>query len=141
MAIYMLFDNTADKQILTFLNGYETAGIRQVYPLKKCDSIKKMLAACKDMIKNSTDGDTIICWYDFMAILCWWLCKFKLENRKIVALNILLKDKATVKKQVSKAFIQASVEIEKGACDCDFSKIWRSLKQNAWNPETVYTTT
>lgn len=42
MAIYMLFDNPADKQNMTFLNGYETAKIRQVIllrnviPSKKC---------------------------------------------------------------------------------------------------------
>ena len=32
MAIYMLFDNPADKQNMTFLNGFETVKIRQVYP-------------------------------------------------------------------------------------------------------------
>lgn len=102
MAIYMLFDNPADKQNMTFLNGYETAKIRQVYPSQKCNSIKEMLAACKDMIKQSAEGDTIICWYDFMAVLCWWLCKVQFKNRKIIALNILLKDKATAKNKLAK---------------------------------------
>lgn len=97
MAIYMLFDNPADKQNMTFLNGNETTKIRQVYPSKKCNSTKEMLAVCKDMIKQSAEGDTIICWYDFMAVLCWWLCKVQFKNRKIIALNILLKDKATAK--------------------------------------------
>lgn len=97
MAIYMLFDNPADKQNMAFLNGYETAKIRQVYPPQKCNSTKEMLAACNDMIKLSAEGDTIICWYDFMAVLCWWLCKVQFKNRKIIALNILLKDKATAK--------------------------------------------
>ena len=73
--VYMLFDNPADKQNMTFLNGYEAAKIRQVYPQQKCNSVKEMLAVCKDMIKQSAEGDTIICWYDFMAVLCWWLCK------------------------------------------------------------------
>ena len=66
--VYMLFDNPADKQNMTFLNGYETAEIRQVYPSQKCNSTKEMLVACKDIIKQSADGDTIICWYDFMAV-------------------------------------------------------------------------
>ena len=50
--VYMLFDNPADKQNMTFLNGYETAKIRQIYPPQKCNSTKEMLAACKDVIKG-----------------------------------------------------------------------------------------
>ena len=105
MAIYMLFDNPADKQNMTFLNGYETAKIRQVYPSQKCNSIKEMLAACKDMIKQSAEGDTIICWYDFMAVLCWWLCKVQF------------------KKQAGKVFIQANAEIKKCPGDSDFKEV------------------
>ena len=43
--VYMLFDNPADKQNMAFLNSYETAKIRQVYPPQKCNSTKEMLAA------------------------------------------------------------------------------------------------
>lgn len=100
--VYMLFDNPADKQNMIFLSSYETASIRQVYPSQKCNSTKEMLAACKDIIKQSADGDTIICWYDFMAVLCWWLCKVQFKTRKIIALNILLKDKATAKNKLAK---------------------------------------
>lgn len=100
--VYMLFDNPADKQNMAFLNGFETATIRQVYPSQKCNSTKEMLAACKDMLKQSSDGDTIICWYDFMAVLCWWLCKVQFKKRKIIALNILLKDKNTAKNKLAK---------------------------------------
>lgn len=102
MAIYMLFDNPEDRQNMTFLNSYETTRIRQVYPSQKCISTKGMFAACKEMIKQSADGDTIICWYDFMAVLCWWICKVQFRNRKIIALNILLKDKDTVKNKLAK---------------------------------------
>lgn len=100
--VYMLFDNPADKQNMTFLGEYETASIQQVYPEKKCNSTKEMLQACKDMIKRSADGDTIICWFDFMAVLCWWLCKMQFKKRKIIALNILLKDKDTAKNKLAK---------------------------------------
>lgn len=113
MAIYMLFDNPSDKQNMTFLNGYETAKIRQVYPSQKCNSTKEMLVACKDMIKQSAEGDTIICWYDFMAVLCWWLCKVQFKNRKIIALNILLKDKATAKNKLAKFLYKPMLKSEK----------------------------
>ena len=98
----MLFDNPKDKNNMKFLYNYETADIQQVYPPYKCNTVKDMLNVCNDMIKQSTRDDTIICWYDFMAVLCWWLCKLKLEKRKVVALNILLKDKDTFKNKVAK---------------------------------------
>lgn len=100
--VYMLFDNPADKQNMTFLGEYETASIQQVYPEHKCNSTKEMLQACKEMIKRSADGDTIICWYDFMAVLCWWLCKVQFKKRKIIVVNILLKDKNTAKNKLAK---------------------------------------
>lgn len=100
--IYMLFDNPEDKNNMKFLYNYETADIQQVYPPYKCNTVKDMLNVCNDMIKQSSRGDTIICWYDFMAVLCWWLCKFKLKKRKVIALNILLKDKDTFKNKVAK---------------------------------------
>ncbi len=111
--VYMLFDNPADKQNMTFLNSYETAKIRQVYPSQKCNSTKEMLDACKDIIKQSVDGDTIIFWYDFMAVLCWWLCKVQFKNRKIIALNILLKDKTTAKNKLAKFLYMSMLKSKK----------------------------
>lgn len=111
--VYMLFDNPADKQNMTFLNSYETSKIRQVYPSQKCNSTKEMLDACKDIIKQSVDGDTIIFWYDFMAVLCWWLCKVQFKNRKIIALNILLKDKTTAKNKLAKFLYKSMLKSKK----------------------------
>lgn len=111
--IYMLFDNPADEQKMEFLNGYETISIRQIYPKKKCNTVKQMATFCNKIIKQSTVGDTIICWYDFMAVLCWWLCKIQLQDRKIIALNILLKDKATVKNKLAKFLYRWALRSEK----------------------------
>lgn len=111
--VYMLFDNPADKQNMTFLNSYETSKIRQVYPPQKCNSTKEMLSVCKDIIKQSADGDTLIFWYDFMAVLCWWLCKVQFKNRKIIALNILLKNKATAKNKLAKFLYKPMLKSKK----------------------------
>ncbi len=99
---YMLFDNPSDKKNMTFLNNYGTTKIKQIYPLEKCDSIKSMIIMCNNCIKESSNKDTIICWYDFMAIICWWICKIKLKKRNIIAINILLKDKKTIKNKLAK---------------------------------------
>lgn len=100
--VYMLFDNPADKKNMDFLKDYETCSIKQVYPEHKCNSTKEMLKVCENCLKQSETGDIIICWYDFMAVLLWWICKFQRKYRKIVALNILLKDKNTVKNRIAK---------------------------------------
>lgn len=108
--IYMLFDNPSDKQNMMFLNKYETKVIKQVYPNQKCNSIKKMLEECRKIIKKSLDGDTIICWYDFMAVLCWWLCKIFHKKRKIIAINILLKNKKTIKNKLVKILYKSMLK-------------------------------
>jgi hypothetical protein len=100
--IYILFDNPADKQSMTFLSKYDTETIQQIYPEQKCNSQKEMLSVCNEALKKSTEGDTIICWYDFMAVLCWWLCRMKFKKRSIIVLNILLKNKNTLKNKLTK---------------------------------------
>ena len=112
MAIYMLFDNPADKQNMTFLKEYETAVIQHVYPEQKCNSTKEMLSVCKEIIKKSADGDTIIFWYDFMAVLCWWLCKVQSKRRKIITVNILLKDKNTTKNKLAKFLYKPALKLK-----------------------------
>lgn len=111
--IYILFDNPADKEKMTFLNSYESTKILHIYPHKKLNSIKEMLVVCNDVIKRSGGGDAIICWYDFMAVLCWWLCKIHFKNRKIIALNILLKDKATPKNKWAKFLYKSMLKSKK----------------------------
>lgn len=101
--VYMLFDSPCGKEDMSFFKDGEFCNnIKQVYPPQKCNSTKEMLVACKNCINQSAQGDTIICWYDFMGILCWWLCKLHRYNRKIIILNILLKDKNTIKNKVAK---------------------------------------
>ena len=84
--IYMLFDNPADRYGMKFLYDYKTAEIEQVYPSKKCSgSIKEMIRVCNTLIKESKKNDTILCWYDFMGVLCWWICKMTRQKRNIIS--------------------------------------------------------
>lgn len=99
--VYMLFDNPDDKGEMQFLTEY-AASINQIYPVQQCVSVKSMIKLCQVCIKNSSNEDTLICWYDFMGILCWWLCNLQRKKRRIVILNILLKDKDTVKNKFAR---------------------------------------
>lgn len=100
--VYMLFDNPADKQNMEFLKDYATASFKLIFPQEQCKSIKSMIKVCNDCVRGSSKGDTIICWYDFMGILCWWLCKVYHKKRNIIVLNILLKDKKSLKNKTAR---------------------------------------
>ena len=111
--VYILFDNPADKQNMTFLREHEALTVRHVYPSQKCDAIKRMIVACMECIQQSAKDDTIVCWYDFMAVLCWWLCRLQGKKRKIIALNILLKDKNTTKNKLAKFLYGSALKSNK----------------------------
>lgn len=55
---------------------------------------------CITTVFLSKRNDTIICWYDFQAVICYWICMILLKKRKIVCMNILLKDKPTRKNKI-----------------------------------------
>ena len=97
---YFIFDNPADEQSMKFLNEYEI-NIEQLYPNKQCLSIRNMIEFCNHCISISKYDDTLICWYDFMGIITWWLCRFKFKKRKIIILNILLKEKKSIKNKIA----------------------------------------
>ena len=86
--IYVLFDNPSEI-------AYFTGAIKQPYEVMNIGSErgphkKKVISCCWKCSRKVKDGDVIVCWLDFMAILCWWFCRNK--KVKIIAVNILLKD-------------------------------------------------
>lgn len=108
--IYFLFDNPADKQNMEFLKEYDTASFNLMFPREQCKSVKSMLKACNNCIRISAEGDTIICWYDFMGILCWWLCRILHKKRDIIVLNILLKDKQSLKNKATRMLYKSALK-------------------------------
>ncbi|MDD6357295.1 MAG: hypothetical protein PUG15_04260 [Bacteroidales bacterium] len=56
-----------------------------------------MFCACLQLMFKTRRNDTLVCWYDFQAVMCWWLGKFFFMKRKIVCINLLLKQKPTIK--------------------------------------------
>lgn len=107
--VYMLFDNPADKNNMHFLKDHNIVSLKMLFPSEQCKSVKSMLKACHNCIKITTKNDVIVCWYDFMGILCWWLCKLSFKRRKIVALNILLKNKNTIKNKVARILYKVAL--------------------------------
>ena len=62
--------------------------------------VLRYLSGSIPAVRKSKRGDTIVCWYDVQAVLCWWICHLLRLKRNIVCINILLKQKATVKNRL-----------------------------------------
>lgn len=108
--VYFLFDNPADKQNMEFLKKYCTASFELRFPKEQCKSIKSIVSLCSECIRDSSKSDTIICWYDFMGIICWWLCRLTFRNRNIVVLNILLKNKKSLKNRIARILYKQALK-------------------------------
>lgn len=98
--IYLLFDNPNDKKKVSFITATFSSEVKETYSPKRNKLIVGWLLGCLKVLKLSQKDDTIVCWYDFQAVLCYWLAKISFNQRKIVCINLLLKDKASMKNKV-----------------------------------------
>lgn len=122
--LYFLFDNPQDKKHLSFISKMAHREMKEVYSPKCGKLIVGWLKGCLAVLKQSHGNDTIVCWYDFQAVLCYWLSKLSFKRRKIVCINILLKDKESTKNKVvawlyknalkSKHFVASVTSVEYG---------------------------
>ena len=107
--IYVLYDKPQELEDMSFLTTEFKKEYKEIYPKWRCTSIRKIFFACVEVMKLAGNGDTIVCWYDFMGVLCWWLNRLANKKIKIVAINILLKDKNTVKNKIVKFFYKKAL--------------------------------
>lgn len=98
--IYLLFDNPGDKNAVLFISDKLQERVIEVYSSKSNSLIVGWIKGCLKMLRLSHRNDTIVCWYDFQAILCYWLSILLFKRRKIVCINILLKDKDSLRNKV-----------------------------------------
>lgn len=121
--IYLLFDTPGDKKRVSFITE-QTSKTKEVYSPKCKRLFIGWLKGCLTVLGLSHHNDTIVCWYDFQAVLCYWLAKLSFRQRKIVCINLLLKDKASAKNKVvawlykralkSKLFVASVTSVEYG---------------------------
>jgi len=73
----------------------------QVVFSKDCSQrVLRYLSGVVTALRKSGHGDTIVCWYDAQAVVCWWLCGMLHMERKVVCVNLLLKQKNTWKNRL-----------------------------------------
>lgn len=98
MRYFLLFDNKgSDKNFISDQIGLPVA----IY--FSPESKKKIFGWIKGVLKIisiSRRNDTIICWFDFQAVLCFWICRLLFLRRNIICINILLKIKSTWKNRI-----------------------------------------
>ncbi|WP_104805626.1 glycosyltransferase [Blautia marasmi] len=100
--IYVLYDKPKKLEDMSFLTAAFEKEYEEIYPEWRCTSIKQMFSVCSTTVKRAKAGDTVVCWYDFMGVLCWRLGKLTDKKIKVIAINILLKDKKTAKNRIAK---------------------------------------
>ena len=62
--------------------------------------VLRYLSGSIPAVWRSKKNDTIVCWYDMQAVMCWWICHLLGLKRNIVCINILLKQKPTLKNRL-----------------------------------------
>ncbi len=99
MSKYLLFDQpNAHPDFIT--NHIPFDGV--VNSPKKSNRLLSWIMGCMKVIRISNRDDTIVSWFDFQAVMCWWICKFLFTRRKIVCINLMLKDKQTKRNKLAK---------------------------------------
>lgn len=98
MRYFLLFDNynPCNRFIATKLGMSVTEICSPVYGKK----IFCWLRGVKTVLNLSHRDDTIICWYDFQAVMCWWMCRLFFRRRNVVCINVLLKDKPSLRNRM-----------------------------------------
>lgn len=95
---YFLFDFTVPEDYLKKEFDAVCIGSKKTSP-----PIIGWLRSCFDVLSRANENDIIICWYDFQAVLIWWLITIlhKKTNKGIFCINLLLKDKPTLKNRAT----------------------------------------
>ena len=108
MRSYILYDNNDSNNY--FLNTlfdevFFTPKLRPMY-------LSWIVGAYKALNKSCHD-DRIVCWYDFQAVILFWLTRLFLCQREIVCLNLLLKPKRTLKNKIATSLYKSALNSSK----------------------------
>ena len=79
---YLLLDNKKDTKRLSFIKIQLKNEIKIILSPSCRNLFLSWLIGCIVILVKTNSNDTIVCWYDFQAVLCYWLSKliFKAEK-------------------------------------------------------------
>ncbi|MBO4955603.1 MAG: glycosyltransferase [Muribaculaceae bacterium] len=93
--------------LLDTVEGYPFIEQRLTMPCRKILSPQKKskyhtwIAGAWQASRQSKKGDTILAVYDFQGILCWIFGVLTMRRRNVLSINLLLKDKDTMRNKVA----------------------------------------
>ena len=125
MNTYILFDKPQSEN-KSFISRILNNDSIEINSPKSRNLLISWLKGCLKVLLYSRRNDTIICWYDFQAVLCWWICHLTFMHRKIVCINILLKDKSSLRNKI------VSYLYKKSLLSSCFSASVTSVKYGEW---------
>lgn len=106
MKIFMLYDwpckkvhNEATERLKTGLQEQGNRIYSDGSSRKKPRPLYYLLLAIRTIFRSRKE-DIIVSWYDFIAVLTYWIGALTFRKRKIVAINILLKEKSTLTNRI-----------------------------------------
>lgn len=74
---------------------------RKIYSPQRRSKILTWIAGAWDAVRESHKDDVIVSLYDFQGVLCYWIGLLTLRRRRIVVINILLKDKRSLRNKIA----------------------------------------
>lgn len=96
---YLLFDYSRTEN--SFISKlWCNSNLKEVYSNKYKHKIVGWLQGAFQVLQQSRKDDTIICWFDFQAVLVYWLCTLTFCRRNIVCINVMLKDNETLRNKI-----------------------------------------
>lgn len=98
MAKFLLYDKPGT---YTFIPKLCHIHLQEYVSPQKSKMILTWLYGCIGVLNHSRKGDAIICVLDIQAVICYWLCRFTFRHRNIFAINLLLKQKSSIKNKVA----------------------------------------
>lgn len=108
--VYLLFCYKVNDHFLK--QGLEKAsynvdivGVNEIKPNSIIDKFRLYLSYILLSFKislKSKKNDLIISRQDFLAVLCFWFCKLLFKKRRIIGINIMLKDRAGISGRIER---------------------------------------
>lgn len=108
--IYFFLDSPKPSNVEKGYFEEDNSFYNVLYPTQRCLGLKSIVKECWSVLRTTKNHDTIMCWYDFTGVVLWWLCIFTFQKRKIVIINLLLKNKNTLKNKLARVLYKFALQ-------------------------------
>ena len=68
---------------------------------------------CLRAIRRTQAGDRIVCWFDFQAVMAYWMCRLLGIRRTFLAINIMLKQKTSWRNRMTARLYRSALRSDR----------------------------